>query len=37
MEVGGFDEKFLFAGGEDTDLCLRLKKKAFSSIKFKML
>ncbi len=29
MAVGGFDEKFLFAGGEDTDLCLRLKKMGF--------
>jgi len=29
MEVGGFDDKFLFAGGEDTDLCLRLKKIGF--------
>ncbi len=29
MEVGGFDDNFLFAGGEDTDLCLRLKKRGF--------
>ncbi len=29
MEVGGFDERFLFAGGEDTDLCLRLKKRGY--------
>ena len=28
-EIGGFDSSFPFAGGEDTDLCLRLKKEGF--------
>ncbi len=28
-QIGGFDSSFPFAGGEDTDLCLRLKKEGF--------
>ena len=30
MNIGGFNTSISFAGGEDTDLCLRLKKKGFS-------
>lgn len=29
IEIGGFDTSFQFAGGEDTDLCLRLRQKGF--------
>ncbi len=29
MNIGGFNTSISFAGGEDTDLCLRLKKKGF--------
>lgn len=27
--VGGFDESFLFAGGEDTDICLRILNQGY--------
>lgn len=29
IEIGGFNTNFSFAGGEDTDICLRLRKKGF--------
>lgn len=29
IEIGCFDAKFSFAGGEDTDLCLRLRNKGY--------
>ena len=33
IEIGGFDTTFQFAGGEDTDLCLRLRKKGYWFVK----
>ncbi len=29
IEIGGFNTNFSFAGGEDTDLCLRLRKRGY--------
>jgi len=29
IDLGGFNKKFTFAGGEDTDLCLRLRMKGY--------
>lgn len=29
MVIGGFNENFLFAGGEDTELCLKLKNQGY--------
>lgn len=33
IKSGGFDISFSFAGGEDTDLCLRLKNKGYHFVK----
>lgn len=33
LEIGGFDDNFSIAGGEDTDLCLRLRNKGYYFIK----
>ncbi|MFX1504166.1 MAG: glycosyltransferase [Promethearchaeota archaeon] len=35
INIGGFNTDFSFAGGEDTDLCLRLRKKGFYFFKEK--
>ncbi len=32
-DIGGFDDRFNFAGGEDTDLCLRLRRKGYYFLK----
>ncbi len=29
IKIGGFDNRFCFAGGEDTDICLRLRNKGY--------
>lgn len=34
-KIGGFDTSFSFAGGEDTDLCLRLKNRGYYFVKEK--
>ena len=33
LEIGGFETSFSFAGGEDTDICLRLRKKGYYFLK----
>ncbi len=33
IQIGGFDSTFSFAGGEDTDLGLRLKNKGYNFVK----
>jgi len=33
LEIGGFKTSFSFAGGEDTDICLRLRKKGYYFLK----
>lgn len=35
IQIGGFDTTFSFAGGEDTDLGLRLKNKGYNFVKEK--
>ncbi|KKM02475.1 hypothetical protein LCGC14_1784050 [marine sediment metagenome] len=35
IQIGGFDTTFLFAGGEDTDLGLRLKNRGYTFVKEK--
>ena len=32
-EIGGFNTSFYFAGGEDTDICLRLRSKGYYFLK----
>lgn len=31
IELGGFDERFPYAAGEDTDLCLRLRRRGYTN------
>ncbi len=31
VDMGGFDERFPYAAGEDTDLCLRLRRKGYTN------
>lgn len=33
VEIGGFNTAFSFAGGEDTDICLRLRSKGYFFLK----
>ncbi len=33
IDIGGFDPNFNFAGGEDTDLCLRLRNEGYYFLK----
>ena len=33
LEIGGFSTSFSFAGGEDTDICLRLRRKGYYFLK----
>jgi len=33
IDIGGFDTKLNFAGGEDTDVCLRLRSKGYYFLK----
>ena len=33
LKIGGFNTSFSFAGGEDTDICLRLRRKGYYFLK----